>query len=240
MAAPMAMARIQAQASAMPSLFGNQQTVRNIGSNVQYDDKPISLTSVLEREIQEETAELNQRLQSDQFPGFSVETDGSDVKLTKQTGDVTVVVRFTVSSSLSEWRSNESEADGQKQEQQEPAYALYSLPEFQVQICRDGKTLEVSCYFEQMEHDDETGDAYPMDPIFSIDELVMYEGEPRESEFAVSAEYFREELQEGLIQYMADHGIDEEFTKNLVSYATCYEKKQYIGLMKRLHGFVAK
>jgi len=211
-----------------------------MSSNVQFEDKPVSLTALLDREIQEEMAELNQRLQTDQFPGFSVETDDADVKLTKQVGDATVTVRFTVSSSLSEWRTGEAQEDKQNPEQPEASYSLISLPDFQVQISRRDRTLEVSCYFEQPEHDEETGDVYPTEPIFDIDELVIYNGEPRESEFAVSAEYFREELQEGLIQFLADHGIDDEFVKNLVSYSTTYEKKQYIGLMRRLREFVAK
>lgn len=243
MTAPMGMARIQTQMTVASSqiLFGKLQSVRQIGSNVQYEDNPPSLSAVLDREIQEEMAELNQRLQSDQFPGFSVETDDADVKLTRQVGESTVVVRFTVSSSLNEWRTGEPEQEKQRNpEEQEAAYSLLSLPDFQVQISRDNKTLEVSCYFEQLEHDEETGEPFPMEPTFNIDELVMYEGEPRETEFAVSAEYFRDELQEGLIQYMADHGIDDEFIKNLVSYSTNYEKKQYIGLMKRLREFVSK
>ena len=51
---------------------------------------------VLDREIQEELAELNKGLSSDQFPGFSVETEDADIKLSKQIGDSTVTVRFTV------------------------------------------------------------------------------------------------------------------------------------------------
>lgn len=221
--------------------------IRQLGSaSHQHDqDKPVSFTQALEREIQEEAAELNQRLASDQFPGFSVETEDSDVKLTKQVGDSTVVVRFTVSSSLSEWRSEEDDKQAKQQtnaegEQNSFAYTLLSLPEFQVQISRDGRTFEISCYFEELEHDEETGEPYSMDPVFHVDELVIYEGEPKDNEFAVSTEYFRDELQEGLFQYLADHGIDEEFSKNLVSFATNYEKKQYIGLMKRLKDFVSK
>lgn len=235
-------ARIQPHAG-VTSIFCRHQAIRfHSGSNVQYDDKPISLTNVLDREIQEEVSELNQRLQSDQFPGFSVETDDSDVKLTKQVGDTTVVVRFTVSSSLTEWRTADDAPQQQQQNQGQPesAYSLLSMPEFQVQISRNNKTLEVSCYFEEPEQDEETGEPFAMDPTFNIDEMVMYQGEPRETEFAVSAEYFREDLQDGLIQYLAEHGIDDEFAKNLVSYSTNYEKKQYIGLMKRLREFVAK
>lgn len=225
------------------------QPVRQLGSGAKVfsndqsvDGRPQSLATILEREIQEETAELNQRLSSDQFPGFSVETDDADVKLTKQVGDTTVIVRFTVSSSLTEWKTDTSE-QGQIQGQQQDidhAYSLVSLPEFQVQISKDSHTLEVSCYFDELEHDEETGEPYPMDPMFSIDELVMYKGEPKESEFAVSAEYFRDDLQESMQQYLADHGIDEGFAKNLVSFSTSYEKKQYIALMRRLKDFVSK
>lgn len=227
-----------------------QYQTRQIGSdtstysNAANHEKPVSLAHALENEIQEEMAELNQRLSSDQFPGFSVETDGADVKLTKQSGDATVVVRFTVSSSLSEWRTEADPQDKQPaaNDDQEVgfAYQLLSLPEFQVQINRDGKTFEISCFFEELDHDEETGEPYAMEPVFHIDEIVMYEGEPRETEFAVSTEYFRDGLQDSLVQYLADHGIDEEFSKNLVSFATNYEKKQYIGLMKRLKEFVSK
>lgn len=226
--------------------LGSDARVFSPVTSQQGEDKPLSLAKILEREIQEETAEVNQRLSSDQFPGFSVETDGADVKLTRQVGNNTVVVRFTVSSSLTEWRTETSEQE-QEQEQQlakeqpdNANYSLLSLPDFQVQVNRDGRTLEVSCFFEELEHDEETGEPYPMDPMFSVDELVMYEGEPKETEFAVSAEYFRDDLHEGILQYLSDHGIDDEFSKNLVSFATSYEKKQYISLMRRMKDFVSK
>uniref|UniRef100_A0A6G1SLP5 Conserved regulator of innate immunity protein 3 n=1 Tax=Aceria tosichella TaxID=561515 RepID=A0A6G1SLP5_9ACAR len=227
------------------SLQRNQ--IRLLGSDPrhtmsrEHDDKPLSFSQILDQEIQEETAELNRNLTSDQFPGFSVETDDADVKLTKQVGDSTVVVRFTVSSSLSEWKTEPTNEQPDPQQQQEGYnYSLLSMPEFQVQIIRDGKTLEMNCYFEEMEHDEESGDSYPTEPLFHIDEIVMYKGEPQETEFSVSTEYFREELQDGLLQYLAEHGIDDEFAKNLVSFSTNYEKKLYIGLMQRLKEFVSK
>lgn len=231
-----------------------QQPRRSLGSNAKSfspaanqpgDEKPASLTNILEREIQEETSEINQRLSSDQFPGFSVETDGADVKLSKHVGDTTVTVRFTVSSSLTEWKTDaQAEHDKQspagEEDEEDGSYALISLPEFQVQITKGGHTLEVSCFYEDMEHDEETGEPYALEPMFNVDELVMYQGEPRESEFAVSAEYFRDDLQDGLMHYLSQHGIDEEFSKNLSNFATNYEKKQYIALLKRLKDFVSK
>jgi hypothetical protein len=228
------------------SLSLQRNQIRQLGSDPRQtysrenDDKPQSLSQILDNEIQEETVELNKSLSSDQFPGFSVETDDADIKLTKQVGDSTVVVRFTVSSSLSEWKTEAVNEQPDQKDQEGYNFSLLSMPEFQVQIIRDGKTLEVSCYFEEMEHDEESGEAYPTDPLFHIDEIVMYNGDPRETEFAVSTEYFREELQEGLLNYLAEHGIDDEFAKNLVSFSTNYEKKMYIGLMKRLKEFVSK
>lgn len=208
-------------------------------------EQPKPIADILEREIQDESAELSQHLSTDQFPGFSVETEDSDVKLTKQIGNTTVTVRFTVSSSLNEWPSEPQEAQQSQQQQQSETggdlnMTLLSMPEFQVQISKNNHTLELSCYFEDMDTEDESGEPYPFDPIFGIDELVMYEGEPKETEFAVNAEYFQEDLQTALIQYLAEHGIDDEFAKNLVSFATSYEKKQYIGLMTRLKNFVSK
>lgn len=213
------------------------------GGKHEHDDdaQNISIVDILEREIQDESAELNQHLLTDQFPGFSVETDGADVKLTKQVGDTTVSVRFTVSSSLSEWPTEVAESKSeQKQESEGLNTTLMSMPEFQVQIGKNDHTLEISCYFEEMEQDEETGEPFAMDPVFSIDELVMYQGEPKETEFAVSAEYFQEDLQAALLQYLGEHGIDDDFAKNLVGFSTSYEKKQYIGLMKRLKSFVSK
>jgi hypothetical protein len=216
--------------------------IRQLGSDPREtyskdSDRHLTLSEVLENEINEETTELNSSLSSDQFPGFSVETEDADVKLTKQVGESTVVVRFTVSSSVAEWRTP-SEQSGSQQQQEGYNYSLLSMPEFQVQIVRNGKTLEVNCYFEEMEPDEES-DEVTTDPLFHVDEIVMYDGEPKETEFAASTEYFREELQDGLLQYLAAHGIDDEFAKNLVSFATNYERKQYIGLMKRLKEFVS-
>lgn len=208
--------------------------------NDSHDDQPVSLSQVLETEIQEESAELSKSLSSDQFPGFSVETDGSDVKLTRQLGHSTVVVRFNVSSSLTEWKSDDVAQTSDPQEQQEGYnYSLLSMPEFQVQVIRNGQTLEINCYFEEMDQDDESGEAMQTDPVFHIDEIVMYNGEPRDTEFSVSTEYFRDEMLDGLLQYLAELGVDDEFAKNLVTFSTNYEKKQYIGLMKRLKDFVS-
>lgn len=212
------------------------------GGNEQAGEQPMSIVEVLDREIQEESAELSKQLSSDQFPGFSVETDGADVALSKQVGDKTVSVRFTVSSSLNEWPVEEPRSQPNKGQDSEPMLntTLISMPEFQVQISRDNNTLELSCFFEEMEEDPETGEAYPADPVFAIDEMVMYEGEPAETEFAVNARYFDEDLTSALLQYLAENGIDDEFAKNLVAFSTSYEKKHYVGMMKRLRNFVSK
>lgn len=209
----------------------------------QGEDQEASIGEILDREIQDEMAEMNQHLSTDQFPGFSVETDGADVKLTKQVRGATVTVRFTVSSSLNEWPSDSQRPQEPDSDQQDPGTmntSLVSMPEFQVQITRNKHTLELSCFFEEMELDDETGEPLAMDPVFSIDELVMYEGEPKETEFSVSTDYLQEDLQEALSQYLSEYGINDEFSRNLVGFATSYEKKQYVSLMKRLRNFVGK
>lgn len=223
-------------------LYVNQTQSRRVQSCRSFGNSPTTspqstIVDVLEREIQDESVELSRQLSSDQFPGFSVETDNSDVKLSKKVENATVNVRFTVSSSLNEWSISEPAQD----ESAPMESKLLSLPEFQVQIVKGGSTLELSCYFE--EDAGEVGeDGQPMseEPYFCIDELVLYEGEPKDTEFAVSAEFFEEDLQAALLQYLADHGIDDTFTKNLVAFSTSYEKKQYIGLMKRLKNFVSK
>lgn len=199
---------------------------------------PMPLSQVLDLEIKEELTELSQRLTSDQFPGFSVETENSEVKLSKQSRDTMIVIRFSVSSSLTEWQAAPEE--GQTRDSEEPMFHLVSLPDFQVQMSRGGRTFEISCFFEEPDLDENTGEATPREPEFEIDEIVMYEGEPGDTEFSVSTEFFRDELHTSILEYLADHGIDKEFTKNLVSFATNYERKQYISLMKRLREFVAE
>mgnify|MGYP003729594943 CR=1 FL=1 len=226
---------------AAPPITAYWTTVRHYNTKPPASKKVESFArpigEILDREIHEETAELSQHLTTDQFPGFSVETDDSDVKLTKQIGNTTTTIRFSVSSSLNEWPSEPQDDQNQAEG---TSTKLVSMPEFQVQISKNNQTLEVSCFFEEMELDEESGEPYASEPMFAIDELVMYEGEPKETEFAVSAEYFQEDLQAALIQYLAEHGVDEEFSKNLVAFATSYEKKQYVGLMRRLRGFVSK
>lgn len=207
------------------------------------EEAPELLVEILDKEIQEESAELGTQLSSEQFPGFSVETDNAEVKLSKKFGSDTVTVRFNVSSSLNEWPSAFDDNAGNPGKQEEPeqlASELISMPDFQVQITKGKTTLEVSCYYEGVDEDLEQHDSQdPHDPLFLIDEVVLYENEPKETEFSVSAEYFHEELQNSLLNYLADYGIDEAFGKNLVSFATNYEKKQYISLMKRLRKFVS-
>lgn len=202
-------------------------------------DQKLNIVDVLEREIQDESTELSQHLSTDQFPGFSVETDDADVKLSKQVGNTTINVRFTVSSSLNEWTGFPEEGDQNPADIENMNSRLVSMPEFQVQITKNNNTLELSCYFEENDVDDETGETHPSEPSFGIEELVLYSGEPKETEFAVSAEYFQEDLQVSLMDYLAKYGIEESFAKNLVDFATSYEKKQYISLLKRLKNFVA-
>lgn len=207
----------------------------------QSEEHEPSVVDILEREIQDESAELSQHLSTDQFPGFSVETVDADVKLSKQVRGAVVTVRFTVSSSLHEWTSPQTEEQTQSSEDDPPTNSrLLSMPDFQVQICKNDHTLEVSCFFEENDVDEETGETMGDEPTFGIDELVLYSGEPKETEFAVSAEYFQEDLQVALLDYLANHDIDDNFAKNLVEFATSYEKKQYIGLLKRLKNFVSK
>lgn len=208
-------------------------------SNEQESNQATSIVDILDREIKDELAELSQHLADDQFPGFSVEANDADVKLTKQCGSSTVTVRFTVSSSLSEWPCEDDNKEPSQQDQA-PSSQLVCMPDFQVQIKKANSTLEMSCYFEEMETDEETGEPYATEPVFGIDELVLYNGEPKETEYAVSAEYFQDDLQDALMQFLGEHGIDDEFGKNLVTFATSYEKKQYIGLMQRLKNFVTK
>lgn len=210
--------------------------------DAQGEEEP-NFVDVLEREIQGEQAELSSRLTSDQFPGYSVETDGSDVKLSKQVGNSSVVVRFTVSSSLAEWPNENTDNEKQAStptEQPDLSTSLVSLPEFEVQITKGDHTLEVSCFFDEMDSDEETGQPLFSEPVFNVDELVLYQGTPKETEFAVNAEYFSEEMQEALLHFLAKHGIDHEFTRDLVNFATNYEKKQYVSLLNRLKSFVAK
>lgn len=219
--------------------FGNSSKERS------EQQQPANIADILDREIKDELAELNQHLTGNDFPGFAIEATDADVKLTKQCGNATVTVRFTVSSSLTEWPCEDENAGASQQntaqeEMQGPASQLVCMPDFQVQINKSNSTLEMSCYFEEVESDEETGESYGGEPVFSIDELVLYQGDPKETEYAVSAEYFQDDLQDALMQYLADHGINEEFGRNLVAFATSYEKKQYIGLMQRLKTFVTK
>lgn len=200
-------------------------------------NEQLKLVDILEREISDESAELSQHLSTDQFPGFSVETDDADVKLTKQVGDSTVTVRFTVSSSLADW--SEPQSANQEANEEDTGSKLVSMPEFQVQISKNNQTLELSCFFEEADLDEETGSPQGGDPVFGIEELVIYTGEPKDSEFAVSAEYFQEDLQVSMLQYLAEYGIDDNFAKDLVAFATSYEKKQYISLMQRLKNFIS-
>lgn len=209
-----------------------------------------SFAEILEREIEDEQAELGQQLSTDQFPGFSVETDHAEVKLTRKVGSETLTVRFNVSSSLNEWPTEGQEPNvngpsgnennpSQQQTEDDFKTELLSMPDFQVQISKGKSTLEFSCYFEQADSDEEMGQTYLQDPIFNVDEIVLYESEPKQTEFAVNAEYFHEDLQTSLLAYLAERGIDDRFAKNLVQFATSYEKKQYIGLMQRLKNFVS-
>ncbi|XP_022184003.2 complement component 1 Q subcomponent-binding protein, mitochondrial isoform X1 [Nilaparvata lugens] len=78
------------------------------------------------------------------------------------------------------------------------------------------------------------------DDLFSIEDVVLYEGEWKETNYAVSGAVLDGYLYDILMNFLADKGITNEFVEKLSEFSTIYEHNLYISFLEGLRKFSSK
>jgi len=193
------------------------------------------LVEFLEDEITTERGLLKSKTIPSQINGFQVKLDGSEVKLVKETGAETVTVSFNINQSVS---SNSDDPDVSPPLEEEEDEVMKSKPNFEVDIQKDDTTLAFNCSYVEDEGNQGThGDGDSYDDLFAIDDVTIYKGKWKETNYSVSGDVLGGDLYDLLMNILEEKGVSNEFVDNLSQLATTYEHTAYINLLQDLKKF---
>jgi len=203
-----------------------------------------TLVDFLKDEIEAEKKLGKQQLAGAQqpgIPGFKVEADQREVKLTKQHGSEKVTVTFDVNHTVDSDAASETEPGKAAEQAQEPPAAMVSKPNFTVEVEKGGQKLVFECAFIEPDYAEEAANPEEYEDLFNIEEIYMYSGEFNEKNkiYAVSGGIIDGTLYDYLMTYLEERGVDNDFAQNLSRYATFYEHGQYVSLLQKLRDFVS-
>ncbi|XP_037092234.1 complement component 1 Q subcomponent-binding protein, mitochondrial-like [Pollicipes pollicipes] len=171
---------------------------------------------------------------SDKLPSrigeFDVKLDQAEVTLTRQHNNETVTVTLNVNHSVDSDPESEDLTESQGSEQ------LKARPTFNVDLQKKGRTVSFTCSYTDGGVVEQQGEQY--NDSFSIDEVVMFEGEHHEKNFSVSGEILDGVLYDLLMNMLEERGVSNEFAQKLSDFCTEYEHKCYIALLEGMRGFV--
>ncbi|XP_071479934.1 complement component 1 Q subcomponent-binding protein, mitochondrial-like [Diadema antillarum] len=196
------------------------------------------LVKFLQEEINVEQGSLTD---VPKVPDFDVSIDGADITLARQLNGERVVVKFNVNHSV--------EMEGgalAEQDQQEAAPEMRSYPDFSVEVSKEGtNTLRISCAFQRDEAlEDQEPDPEEEEELFLIDEVLFTRGgastEASEAAYRVGSEVMNGDLYDHLKNYLADRGIDNQFSEKLSDLASAVEHRQYINFLEELNSFLKR
>jgi complement component 1 Q subcomponent-binding protein, mitochondrial len=140
--------------------------------------------------------------------------------------------RITISFNVNHTVDQEEEPEISPQQDQPDFGEMKSKPQFEIDIQKDNKTLSFTCSFLQGEaQEGEYND------VFAIDELTIYEGEHKESTYAVAGDVLDGYLYDLLMNYLEEKGVSNEFAEKLIDFSTSYEQHQYVNLLEQLSKF---
>ncbi|GAB0097385.1 complement component 1 Q subcomponent-binding protein, mitochondrial [Sergentomyia squamirostris] len=164
-----------------------------------------------------------------ELDGFKVKVEGPEVELTKETDKEKIKISFCVNHTV----DTEEEPDINPDMDKPNLAEMKSKPQFEVDVVRGGQTLSFTCSFIQHQGDDPEG----YNDIFGIDELVLYDGEWKDKNYAVAGDVLDGYLYDLLMNLLEEKGISNEFVDKLSEFSTLYEHSQYISLLERLSKF---
>ncbi|XP_043198814.1 complement component 1 Q subcomponent-binding protein, mitochondrial-like isoform X1 [Amphibalanus amphitrite] len=190
---------------------------------------------------------------------FDIKLDQAEVTLTRKHNNETVTVTLNVNHSVDSDPEAEDLSETQGSEQ------LKARPTFNVDITKGNRTVSFTCSYTEGGVVEQQGEQYkrsvaegeyqslPYDAVtpgscgwrnrddtFSIDEVVMFEGEHHEKNFSVSGEILDGVLYDLLMNMLEERGVSNDFAGKLSDFCTEYEHKCYIALLEGLRGFVSK
>lgn len=190
------------------------------------------LFEFLSEEIQAEKKIQKSKTIPSEIDGFQVKLNGPEVSLEKSVGNEKIEIHFNVNHSV--------DADAEPQldpNMDEPEIEMRSKPSFEVNFVKDKTTLGFTCSFiapENEQNDEGFND------IFSIDEVTIFDGEWKDSHYAVSGEVLDGPLYDLLMNYLEEKGISNEFVDKLSNLSTAYEHASYINLLSEVQKFTNK
>lgn len=188
------------------------------------------LSQFLTEEIDAEK-KLQKGTVPNQVCGFNVKLEGSEVVLSKKVGDETIEVCFNINHTVD---SEEGEVEAS-----DTAPEMKSRPNFEVEISRDGKTLGFSCSMipppANIGSTPQDQEAY--NDLFAIDEVVMYSGEWKDTNYSAGGDVLDGTLYDMFMDLLEDKGINNEFIEHLTDFSTKYEHSQYINMLENIQKF---
>lgn len=160
--------------------------------------------------------------------GFSVELQGADVELIKQSDKAKVVISFNVNHTV----DTEGEAEIDSVTDKPVMGEMRSKPQFEVDIVKANTTLSFTCSFlPGTAHEGEYNDA------FGIDEMCIFEGEWNDKAYAVAGDVLDDYLYDLLMNLLEEEGVSNEFVEKLSDLATAHEQTLYIELLEKISKF---
>jgi len=200
------------------------------------------LAEVLKQEIASETKVDRQKVPQPQttIPGFQIKTDEAEVVLSKSHGDETIKITFNVNNSV----DPEDSPPHDSSDLEAPLPAMVSRPEFEIEVSKGNQKMIFNCFIERPYHDEESPPPHEheVEDGIRISEISSFSGVPGDKfkVFTVSGDNVDGSLYEGLLDYLAERGIDDKFIKNLMAFSTHYEHTQYVALLHKIKDFVGQ
>merc|ERR1719430_277689 len=188
------------------------------------------LLDFLAEEIAAETKQAKADKLSSRIGDFDVKLEQAEVTLTRKFNNETVTVTLNVNHSVDSDPEAEDLTETQGSEQ------LKARPTFHVDLKKGNRSVSFTCSYTESGVVEQQGQEY--NDNFSIDEVVMFEGEHHEKNFAVSGEILDGVLYDLLMNMLEERGVSNEFAAQLSEFCTGYEHKCYIAMLEGLRGFV--
>ncbi|XP_077975476.1 complement component 1 Q subcomponent-binding protein, mitochondrial-like [Styela clava] len=159
--------------------------------------------------------------------GWKVSFKGAEGSLSKSHEGDTIEVSFTLNGSVPPV-SDEVE--------EEPN--MVSYPDFNIKVTKSGnpKTVEFECYFPDDVQSEMADESMSM---FSIRNVVIYEGEISDETYIIDTENLDENVYSYFLSFLADRSVDQQFAEEFIELATAAEQQEYIISLQNLRDFIS-
>jgi hypothetical protein len=204
-------------------------------SSIRFSAVKEELTAALDNEIEAEKKLENENLGGSSAPsiaGFTLNTNGAEVRLTKTHGSEQILVVFNVNHSVD---VDEPEEEYEKAEE---APVPVALPPFSVEITKGNERL---CFHLELVEVDEHQYDFRVEEFYVAPAAKDGNEDVDVTVYASSGKYIDPSLHDLLfVRYLEERGFTQDFCQSLVTYATHYEHSQYVRLLHNIKNFVAK